>query len=398
MPLPTQAGPSPAFLEKPRHILILGARSPACLEWARAFRAAGWRVSAADSLRWPISRFSRAVDAYHRLPSPRANPARWLDALRQAITRHGVDLVLPTCEETFYLSSGRDTLPCRVLTERFDLMRQLHHKHRFALMTRGWTAQAPETRLLESPDAVMRMRHAAPGWVFKPAYSRFASRALLRPSPAQLARARPSASRPWVAQRYMPGREHCSYSVLAAGRVTAHACYHPRYRAGKAAGVWFEPTDPAPIRAFIERFGAETGYSGQVGFDFIETADGACHVLECNPRATSGVHLFSDQPQQLVAALLDDIPPGEVLRPAASPKMVAAAMLLFAARRHGWRREFWTDFGRADDVLARRDEPWLLPAQCLGLLEVAGRGLLRGRGLLAASTADIEWNGQALDE
>ena len=36
---------------------------------------------------------------------------------------------------------------------------------------------------------------------------------------------------------------------------------------------------------------------------FIESADGRMHVLECNPRGTSGIHLFSDQPEALVQAL-----------------------------------------------------------------------------------------------
>jgi len=40
------------------HVLILGARAPACLEWARAFDEAGWTVSVGDSLGQPLSRFS----------------------------------------------------------------------------------------------------------------------------------------------------------------------------------------------------------------------------------------------------------------------------------------------------------------------------------------------------
>ena len=390
MPFPTQAGSS-SSPESPRHILILGARSPACLEWARAFRAAGWRVSAADTLRWPLVRFSRAVDAYYRLPSPRANPARWLDALRQTIARQAVDLVLPAGEEAFHLPGGRDALPCRVLANRSDLMRQLRHPHRFALMTRGWIAQAPETRLLESPDAVMRMRHAAPGWAFKPADARFAGRALLRPSPGRLARVRPGPGRPWVAQRYLPGRRHRSYSVLAAGRVTAHACYRPRYPLGYGADAWLEPSDPAPIRAFVAQFGAETGYSGPIGFDFIETPDGACHVLACRPLAAAGIQLFRGQPRQLAAALLGDIPPGQALQPA-SPSMTSTSAMLRAAPRHGWKRAFWRDFACAGKTQSRPDERWLLPARCLGLLESLCRALTPG------ARADIEWDGQRRDD
>lgn len=381
-----------------RHVLILGARAPASLEWARAFHAAGWRVTVADSLAWPVARASRAAAGYARLPEPSVHPARWLEAVRRIVIELGIDLALPTCEEAFYLASGRDALPCQVIVERFELLHQLHHKHRFAMMTAGWAAPAPETRLLESPEAVMSMRRAAPAWVFKPAYSRFASRALPRPSASRLERIRPTAAQPWVAQRYVPGREHCSYSLLANGRLTAHACYHPRYRAGRGSGVWFEPTDPAPVRAFVEQFGAATGYSGQVGFDFIETPDGACRVLECNPRATSGVHLFAEQPLLLVDALLGAPPESGVLSPSGGPKMLGLAMLLFAAPRHGLSRSFWRDFSAAGDVLLRPGDAAPLAAQFAGLLEISARALLRRRGLLSAATADIEWNGQPLND
>ena len=376
------------------HVLILGARAPACLEWARAFDAAGWRVTVGDSLRWPVAKFSRAAPDYLRLPEPRPHPAAWIDALRAAVMAHGIDLVLPTCEESFYLAYGRDQIPCQVMISDFDLLHQLHHKGWFAQRVQGWPVAAPETHLLTSPDALAAWEDPA-DWVFKPAYSRFANRALLRPTPQQLRAMRPTPEQPWIAQRFVAGREHCSFSVLVEGRLTAHACYHPRYRVGRGSGIWFEPTDPPLIRAFLEHFGAETGYTGQVAFDYIEDADGRCHVIECNPRATSGVHLFDDQPQALVTALLGG--DTEVLTPTPAPRQVALAMLLFAAHRHGLSRQFWRDYRLARDVITRDGDRGPLPAQIPGLLEIVGRALHRRCGLLAAATADSEWNGQSME-
>ena len=462
------------------HVLILGARAPACLEWVRVFRAAGWQVSAGDSLLWPVTRFSNAIHDYVRLPEPRPDPAGWIAALAREVGTRGIDLVLPTCEEAFYLSHGRPRIPARVIVPPFELMHELHHKGRFAEMVKGWTVEAPETHVLASRDdldafiqksfpprresslaglgsrsaqalplptspasggGVRSLPNACasgggvrplpaggegrggensaeeqthgvslepgdqpldchlggndePGWVFKPAYSRFANRALLRPTAEQARALRPTPEHPWVAQRFAAGREHCSYSLLVAGRLTAHACYHPRYRVGRGSGIWFEPTDPAPVRAFLERFGAETGYTGQVAFDYIELADGTCRVIECNPRATSGVHLFDDQPERLVAALLGA---DGVLTPTPAPRQVALAMLLFATRKHGLDGRFWRDWRAARDVVARPGDRGPLPAQIPGLLEIVGRALSRRCGLLAAATADSEWNGQSLD-
>jgi hypothetical protein len=375
------------------HVLILGARAPACLEWARAFNAAGWRVTAGDSLRWPVARFSSSIHDYLRLPEPRPDPAGWIEALRTAVAERGVDLVLPTCEESFYLAHGRNRIPCKVMTVDFQLMHRLHHKGWFAEMIQGWEVEAPETHLLETREDLAAFTNPD-DWVFKPAYSRFANRTLLRPRPKQLRAIRPTPEQPWVAQRFVAGREHCSFSLLVEGRLTAHACYHPRYRVGRGSGIWFEPTDPPAIRAFLERFGAETDYTGQVAFDYIETAGGRCQAIECNPRATSGVHLFDDQHEALVMALLG----GEgVLTPTPAPRQVALAMLLFAAHKHGLDGQFWHDYWTARDVITRPGDRGPLPAQIPGLLEIVGRAISRRCGLLAAATADSEWNGQPLD-
>lgn len=375
------------------HVLILGARAPACLEWVRAFNSAGWCVTASDSMRWPIAKFSSATHDYLRLPEPRPDPAGWIEALRTAVMELNVDLVLPTCEESFYLAHGRDLIPCKVMAADFQLLCRLHHKGCFAQMIRGWQVEAPETHLLETRDDLAAFTDPA-DWVFKPAYSRFANHTLLQPRSKQLCAIQPTPAQPWVAQRFVAGREHCSFSLLVAGRLTAHACYRPRYRVGRGSGIWFAPTDPPAIRAFLERFGTETGYTGQVAFDYIETADGRCHAIECNPRATSGVHLFDDQHEALVKALLGG---KGVLTPTPEPRQVALAMLLFAAHKHGLDSQFWRDYRTARDVIARPGDHGPLPAQIPGLLEIVGRAISRHCDLLTATTADSEWNGQPLD-
>lgn len=379
------------------HVLILGARAPACLEWARACAASGHQVTVADSLAWPLARASRAVQAFVRLPEPRSNPQVWIEALANLIRERQIDLLLPTCEEVFYLAHGLEQLTplCRVLTSDFALLHQLHHKGRFAELTQGWPVEAPQTLLLEDQPQAEALAADSRAWVFKPAYSRFASRTLIRPSAAQVRALRPTALQPWIAQRFVAGQEHCSFSVLVDGELRAHACYQPRYRVGRGSGIYFSPTRPAAVLAFLEAFGRATGYTGQVGFDFIEQPDGRFQVLECNPRATSGIHLFDDQPQQLLAALVEGS--DEPLQASPAPRMVALAMLLVAAPRQLFSSDFWRDYRLGRDVIVRDGDLGPLWAQLLGIGEIAGRALTRRRGLLAASTADIEWDGQALD-
>ncbi|NBF00897.1 ATP-grasp domain-containing protein [Pseudomonas sp. Fl5BN2] len=378
-------------------VLILGARAPACLEWARAFKQAGWTVTVADSLAQPLSRFSRAAEHFVRLPEPRHDPQAWIEALAVVIRQQAIDLLLPTCEEVFYLAHDMQRLRplCRVFTSDFELLHRLHHKGDFAAMTQGWAVAAPPTQVLHDASALQALAAEHDALVFKPAYSRFASQTLIRPSPAQLAKVRPSAEAPWVAQRFVPGQEYCSFSVLVDGQLRAHSSYQPRYRVGRGSGIYFHSCAPAPIRAFLEQFGQATGYTGQVGFDFIEDQHGRFHVLECNPRATSGVHLFDDQRLQLVAALSTEA--GTALQATLEPRMIALAMLLLAAPQRALSRAFWHDYRQARDVIVQDGDRGPLTAQVLSLAEIIGRALTRRCGLLAASTADIEWNGQPLE-
>jgi len=313
------------------------------------------------------------------------------------VRQQAIDLLLPTCEEVFYLAHGLERLRplCRVFTSDFELLHRLHHKGDFAAMTQGWAVAAPPTQVLHDPAALQALAAEHDALVFKPAYSRFASQTLIRPSPAQLAKVRPSAEAPWVAQRFVPGQEYCSFSVLVDGQLRAHSSYQPRYRVGRGSGIYFHSCAPAPIRAFLEQFGQATGYTGQVGFDFIEDQHGRFHVLECNPRATSGVHLFDDQREQLVAAL--GIEAGTALQATLEPRMIALAMLLLAAPQRALSRAFWHDYRQARDVIVQDGDRGPLTAQVLSLAEIIGRALTRRCGLLAASTADIEWNGQPLE-
>lgn len=380
------------------HVLILGARAPACLEWARAFDEAGWTVSVGDSLSQPLSRFSRSAQHYVRLPEPRQDPAAWVEVLATVIETQRIDLLLPTCEEVFYLAHGLERLAplCRVLTSEFALLHRLHHKGHFAAMIDGWTLAAPETRLLTDRQALLALDDEVAQWVFKPAYSRFASQTLIRPSAQQLSKVQPTHAAPWVAQRFIEGREFCSFSVLIDGGLRAHSCYHPQYRVGRGSGIYFQPSAPESVRRFLEQFGRETGYTGQVGFDFIEDCDGRFHVLECNPRATSGVHLFDNQRRSLVSSL--SAPPERMLEPTPEPRMIALAMLLLAAPRRVLSVPFWRDYAAARDVIVQKGDFWPLTAQMLSLGEIIARAASRRCGLLAASTADIEWNGQPLSE
>ncbi len=372
--------------------MITGARAPVALHWAWAFRRAGRSVFLADSLRWPIGQGAAFSQGYLRHASPRHDLARFRRDLLDQCAAKGIGVIVPTCEEVFWLAQIAPDLKAagvRLHAPPFALLAQVHDKGAFIDLCRGFWPHLPRTQRLQS-RADLDSAGDPGGLVFKPAYSRFALRTLIRPTAQALSRICPSPGDPWVAQQFVPGREICAFAVAWQGQVTALAAYHPLYRAGKGAGIFFQPVDPAPALAFVRAFARATGWSGQLSFDLIETDTGLVPI-ECNPRATSGLHLLRD-PVALVQALEGDAP-GLVAQDG-TPQAVHLAMWLYAAwaNRSRWAA-FQADLARADEALVWDGKPVTGLRQGLALAEIAARALWRRQGLQAAATHDIEWNG-----
>ena len=383
-----------------RTVLITSTRAPAALDLARLFAAAGWHVVGADCCRWPLGKFSIAFAAHARVPSPRHDHRAFAAAIARLIERERVDLLVPTCEEVFYLAHYHAELSklCRLACPPFDVLAALHDKSRLPEMAVGLGIAIPETHLLQdASNIVERCRRVSDKVVLKPAFSRFANRTLICPDEAAIAALRPSSAEPWVCQRYIEGDEYCTYAVAQQGKLTAFAAYRPMHRVGKGSGVLFAPVNSPELERFAASFAARHALDGQFAFDLIDSPEGSWHVLECNPRATSGVHLFN--PEDNLPSAFFDKPP-DVIRPSdPAPKMAALAMLLFglpqalASRRLPTALANWK---AAHDVIGRNGDYGPSLGQFAALAENLAKAAHLGCSPLAASTNDIEWNGEAL--
>lgn len=381
-------------------VLILGGRAPVALDHARRFAAQGWTVYVADSASCRLSGWSRAVAATFSLPPPRAAMSAFASALTDIIARNRIDLVLPTCEEVFYLSRIRAQLPssCNVFAAPFEQLRELHSKWRFLATARAAGVPVPDSIRITDPAQ-------ARGWamdrpiVLKPEYSRFGVYVRLyghglpeRPEPLQPAG-------PWVMQLFESGRELCSYSIAVAGRLCAHVTYVPKYRLRGSSSYYFEPVAIPRVESQVERFVDVHNFTGQISFDWIERPSGECVALECNPRAISGLHLF-DLEHAIPAAIAGgvssrlslNLPPPRMLAP-----VMLAAGLPTALRRGtlaAWRR----DWLRARDVLSVPGDRRPLPGAARDLAAMARVAMRDHSSLRAVSTRDIEWDGEPLSE
>lgn len=378
-------------------VLITGGRAPVALDLARKFAAAGARVVVAESAAAQLCRRSRAVATSYRVPPPNREPDAFVDALAHIVVREGVGLIVPTCEEVFFVARGGDALRahCAVLAEPLPVLRRLHSKWEFLEWARELGLPVPATTLVTSPAQLAGVPRP---FVLKPVFSRFGTHVRVVTGADRAPEVEVGAARPWVAQELLVGRQICTYSVASAGRVVAHCAYATEFTAGPGACIAFEPVTHPVVDAWVRRFVAGSGVSGQLAFDFIVTAEGDVRPLECNPRATSGVHLLgADLPAALLAAATGHGGPDAPARPAADARaMITMAMLSFglaSVRSRADLRRWAQVVAASTDVIAVRGDRRPFGSQFAVLLDNAVRAVRTHRSMIECSTHDIAWDG-----
>jgi hypothetical protein len=378
-------------------VLITGARAPAALDLARTFHAAGFEVHVADCAPSRMASFSRAVRKMHRFPSPRADFGGFAAGIAKLISDVDPTIVIPTCEEVFYLAALAHK---RVFAPDLPTLRRLHSKYLFAREAAALGLAVPETTLVDSAAELKAFLGDAENLVFKPEFSRFGARTLVGPSQDDFKAVRSFGAGAWVAQRRVRGAEVSFYAVSNGSRLVAFSSYSSPWKFRGGAGYAFETLAPAvhkQLLSIAETLAAKLVPRGQFACDVMIDADGTPWLLECNPRATSGVHLF-----ERCAALADAMlgrREGPVLMPDACAKHVGPALWTFGlptALVQGRTRDWFRRRRQSVDVIsAPRDA-----APVVGALIDAARlnliGIRRGISITRASTVDIEWNGEAV--
>ncbi len=379
------------------NILITSSRAPVALELIRAFGRAGHRVYATDTMRWTVGSHSHYLAQHIVTPPPRYDSAGFADALQQIIERAQIDWLIPTSEEVFFVARHYQQLAARtrVFTEPLDVLDTLHHKHRFQQRSAALGIRTPRTVLARDTTELHAALPCFPAYLLKPAYSRFATQIITNcgPRAGQIAldSCRPTPTRPWLVQQYIDGDSICSYSTLHGGHVTAHCAYVTPHKVNHGSGVQFESIDGAATLAIVQRLGAALSYTGQLSLDFIQAED-RLYLLECNPRATSGVHLIDSN--ALIGGLTDSRQPTWA-EPAGRRGQLTLALLASGfTQPHGWPA-LLRDLARVRDVIFERADPMPALAQLRAALSFAAISRRERIGLVAAMTDDIEWNGEA---
>jgi hypothetical protein len=189
-------------------------------------------------------------------------------------------------------------------------------------------------------------------------------------------------------QEWIEGTQHCAYAICQKGTVCAFSLYETIFSAGIGATIHFQHHENASIEQWVKTFVQTLGFTGQISFDFIVKENGEIYPIECNPRLTSGIHLFTKDDS--ISRAFFDTPP--LIYPNINQKtMLASAMLLYGVRQFSlnWLVSFFTS---KDVLFSFKDlKPFFFqPFSLISLWKIAKKQKIN---LLEASTFDIEWDG-----
>jgi predicted ATP-grasp superfamily ATP-dependent carboligase len=385
-------------------VLITGARAIAALDIARDFKRLGYKVHLADSQGGTAARLSRFVDGHHTYASPRHKHDQFSADLTKLVDQVKPRLIIPTCEEVFHLAllpHGHVAL-AKLFAPPLDVLARLHDKADFAALCVDLDLPVPMTHKLTNQSEVLAFASTSSEWVFKPCFSRFGTHTLVGPSAQALTAIVPTPQKPWVAQAMITGEEVCFQAIAHAGKLSAFVAYRGIWRLDTGASLAFECLSDEltqQLLAIAARLAKGLCLTGQFACDVMLDASGSPWLIECNPRATSGVHLMPDD-GRLASAYLG--PSDQTfLGQATGSRHLAPAMwslALLTAFKRGKLKAWSTAVQSGRDVAGITGDPLPAIGAVIDGLFFVLRGLALGVSPTAATTYDIEWNGDLHDQ
>lgn len=414
-------------------ILVTGARSTGALEWVRllaklrkqSIHFCDLKIFTADTQHFSLAGYSNATDRHVVYASPRFRPADFSRDLIQHVLDLKIDLIIPTCEEIFYISELESRLKekrpfVKIYANTTSILMELHDKSKFNSVAKT-IGQVPITQEIQPTSQLSNIidfyrARSIKQLVFKPSLSRFASKVfflnLRQPKEliiSTLENEIQNSRYPLTVQEFIEGTEYCSFALTSKGKVLRNVSYRPALRAGRGAGILLTTPDPRiqkKIDEWVNRFTAQQSLTGQMAFDFIYQPNrDVIYPIECNPRTTSGIHFINSRDIELILKDLDIAPKTKIendtqsasqyefTEPATYKLTTAILLFLFSNLRELQKApNLFGAIRKSRDMVFRTDDlkpgiiQFFLPFYYLAL------SLKTKRSLLEATTYDIERN------
>jgi predicted ATP-grasp superfamily ATP-dependent carboligase len=371
--------------------LVTLGRLPKALDIARALQASGWRVIVAEPYARHLTGASRAVSRSFRVTAPTLDPDQYLRELQQIIDDESVELVVPVSEETMHVAALHKALHCggvRLFTMPPDQVRRLYDKFGFIQYSESLGLSVPKTIALPGAaeftgPVVVKPRLSCGGRGVRVFQS--LSDALDQSTGPGL-----------IAQAWVEGSVHSTCSVVHEGRCLGTVVYRAAQLSGSVA-VAFDRVDHPGIQSWVQSFAKSAHWSGFLSFDFIVDALGNPSAIECNPRATSGIHFFA---QADLGAAMSHPESVEQLRLRPERRLQQFWACLTEVQKKPFGRTLFQGIAQlfsTPDVSWRWNDPWPLlgmPYTAWPIIAAANRA---GVSFGEVATSDLDWRGSVPD-
>ncbi|MEO0329436.1 MAG: ATP-grasp domain-containing protein [Pseudomonadota bacterium] len=370
-------------------LLTLG-RLPKALDIAQSLNLAGWRVIIAEPFSRHLAGSSRHVEKQFTVTAPNTDQEKYLDELLAIIRQEEVSLIVPVSEEALHVSFIASRIPenVRLYSPDHETLLKMHNKWEFFKIARQNGLAVPETELLGTDKATQLAKSV--DYVIKPTSTcsgqglQLCNQGDLLPDIRELPQT--------IVQQKMPGALKSTLSIAHQGRVIGTVVYRAAILSGTVAVAFEKLDNEIRITQWINCFVEAQDYSGFIAFDFMEDETGNPHAIECNPRATSGIHFINRQ----------DIA-GAIIAPENHFQL--------GLRPHPFMQQFWPCLTETQVAFFKRDQflqklkimfkakevnfawndplpVWLMPYTSW---EIMKRSFFKGESFGEASTFDVGW-------
>jgi len=381
-------------------VLITSSRMPFALGMVRRLAGEGRAIYAADDYSLSSGSHSKYLAGHFVYPSPRSDTTGFLAELERIVREHEIDVLVPTFEETFYISTQIERLSrlTKVFASPFSTLAALHNKGAFGRLVAKLGLPIPATVVVTSNDELREATGRVGKYFARAAFSRGGISCLANAGPLagrlDIDEIHPTPELPWLVQPFVEGETVCSYSTAHEGRVSSHLMYRIPRQHKHSTGIQFEAIDATESLKLIEPIVAELGYTGQISFDFLVTDDGLTFV-ECNPRATDGLLLMPRD--ELAAGLLEPRAETFVLEPGGRVQLDFAVLADGFADHLDRLPESIGDLAQVRDAGSGWHDPLPTLYSALAMCHSAEQSFAEHTGHVAAMVGDMNWDGEPID-
>lgn len=366
---------------------------------ARILKRSGHIITTCDSFPVFISSESASIKKSFICSSPRLHENAFVNDLNRIIDEQHIDWIIPTSEEIFYISKNKDRINANVFAEPISSLRILHHKYNFIECARTYGLPTPKTWIIHSNEDFLIWKRTEEQWnnsemIIKPVYSRFGVnvRKIVPYAHDVFPAMNCSKTHPWVIQETITGTPICVYAIAHKGKLTVYADYTSSFFAGGAC-IYFQHKNDQAVLEWVKEFVHRYQFTGQISFDFI-IQNRIPFPLECNPRTTSGLHLFSDH-INFDDALFGNKP--ELITPSQTNSyMLGMAMWTYGLSNiHSFSKalEWMRIVLKAKDVVFQWNDPKPFVNQIKMFFWLQKVRKQKNTSLIEVITEDIKWDG-----